>query len=230
MRTIFDAYWHALPADARNAWVKRTIWTLAKTLEETYWSKSLLEGADDLVLQTLERVLLDPTGEYAPRDDVSPEHYFRRCLWIRIRAVVRMARAGKRRYLGANHLELDDLNADTPVAADTPETMLAKREATEEAQRAIARAIANSRLRGITRRYAENLVQFAAEGLGTAEIARRFATSEANVRSARRRLMMVLRREGVLSEDTVRFLRFDNGSSHHFEIAPSLTDATEPHH
>lgn len=230
-RTIFDAYWYAMPADARNDWVKRTIWTLAKTLEETYWSKSLLEGADDVVLHTLERVLLDPTGEYAPRDEVSAQHYFRRCLWIRIRAVARMARAGKRRYVGPNHIELDDLNGDTPVEADTPETMLAEREAIEEAKRAIAKAIANSRLRGITRQYAENLVHFAAEGLGTAEIAHRFGTSEANVRSARRRLTQVLRREGVLSEDAARCLRLDKDRPHpDFEDVFPLTAATEPRH
>lgn len=229
-RTIFDAYWHALSPDARNAWIKRTIWTLARTLEETYWSKSLLEGADDLVLQTLERVLLDPTGEYAPRDEVSAEYYFRRCLWVRIRAVARMARAGKRRYLGPNHIELDNLNGDTPVEADTPETMLTEREAIEEAKRAIARAIASSRLRGITRRYAENLVHFAAEGLGTAEIAHRFGTNEANVRSARRRLTQVLRREGVLSEDTARCLRLDEDRSQHTEVAFPLTAATGPRH
>lgn len=229
-RTIFDVYWYAMTANARNTWVKRNIWTLAKTLEETYWSKSLLEGADDVVIQTLERLLLDPTGEYAPRGETSAEDYFRRCLWIRIRAVARMARAGKRRYLGPNHVELDDLNGSTPVAHDTPESMLADREAMQEAQKTIARAIANSRLRGVTRKYAENFVHFAAEGLGTAEIARRFNTNEANVRSARRRLMHVLAREGAIAKSAIRSLSIDRGAGDSIEDVLLSPTATEPRH
>jgi DNA-directed RNA polymerase specialized sigma24 family protein len=215
--------------DARDAWVKRNIWTLAKTLEETYWSKSLLEGADDIVIQTLERLLLSPTGEYGPRGETSAEEYFRRCLWVRIRAVARMARAGKRRYLGPNHLELTALNGEAPVVHETPESVLAEREAMEEAQRTIAKAIAHSRLRGVSRRYAENFVRFAAEGLGTAEIARRFNTNETNVRSARRRLMNVLVREGVVARTAIRSLG-EPGSADSVEKALLARAGTEPRH
>jgi DNA-directed RNA polymerase specialized sigma24 family protein len=198
MRTPFEAYWYGLSREARDAWIKRNIWALARTLEETYWSRALLEGADDIVIHTLKRLLWDPTGEYAPRGESRPEDYFRRCLWIRIKAVARMARADKRRFVGPNHVALDELVAGVALDADTPETLLTEREAMQEAKETVARVVANSRLRGVTRKYAENFVHFAAEGLGTAEIARRFNTNEANVRSARRRLLHVLVRAGVI--------------------------------
>jgi DNA-directed RNA polymerase specialized sigma24 family protein len=195
--TLFETFWYGMSAPARDAWVKRSIWALAKTLERTYWSKSLLESADDVVIYTLQRLLLDPSGEYAPHGEATAEEYFRRCQWLRVKAVDRMARASKRRFVGPNHDALDDSDGRLSQS-ETPETLLAEREAMAEAQEAIDRAMAGSQLRGITRDYAENFVEFAAQGLSTADIARRFNTNEANIRSARLKLMRLLVREGVI--------------------------------
>jgi DNA-directed RNA polymerase specialized sigma24 family protein len=200
--TLFEVFWYGMSAQARNVWVKRSIWALAKTLEKTYWSRSLLESADDVVIHTLQRLLLDPTGEYAPRGEATAEEYFRRCQWLRVKAVDRMARASKRRFVGPNHDELDDSSGQL-AQSETPETLLAEREAMEEAQEAINRAMASSQLRGVTRDYAENFIEFAAQGLSTADIAKRFNTNEGNIRSARLKLMRLLVRKGVIEEDTL---------------------------
>jgi DNA-directed RNA polymerase specialized sigma24 family protein len=203
-RTLFEVFWYGMSADARDAWVKRSIWALAKTLERTFWSRSLLESADDVVIFTLERLLADPTGEYAPHGEATAQEYFRRCLWLRVKAVDRMARASKRRFMGPNHDELDESSGQLAPQSETPETLFAEREAMKEAREAITRAVANSRLRGVTREYAENFVEFAAQGLSTAEIAKRFKTNEGNVRSARLKLMRLLVREGVIEEAAMR--------------------------
>lgn len=229
-RTLFEVYWYGMSGEARDAWIRRNVWTLARTLEETYWSRSLLEGADDLVIYTIERLLWDPTGEYAPHGEETPEAYYRRCLWVRIKAVARMARAGKRRYQGPNHIELDKLNGALPSTQTTPESQLVEREALAQAQRAIGRAVAKSRLRGITRLYAENFVQFAADGLGTADIAKRFKTNEANVRTARRRLMHLLVREGVIAESAARNSAIEREPREETIEAALGPASTEPRH
>lgn len=213
----------------RDAWIRRQIWALTNTLERTFWSKSLLEGADDIVIDTIQRLLWDPMGEYAPRGEKTAEEYFRRCLAVRVKAVDRMARAQKRQYQGPNHVALDDLNGDAPSVADTPESALADREALEAAQEAIDKAVANSRLRGFPRLYAENFVEFAAQGLGTADIAKRFNTSEANVRSARSRFMHFLVREGVVAEKVVRSIAVA-GEPKQERVALSDRAALEPRH
>jgi DNA-directed RNA polymerase specialized sigma24 family protein len=202
--TLFVAFWDGMSNEARQAWIKRRILALVKLLGRTFWSRSLLEDADDIVMTTVERLLMDASGEYAPRGEATAEEYFRRCLFVRVKAVDRMARAQKRQYLGPNHVALDDLNGDTPATEETPESALAGREALETAQETIDKAVANSRLRGFPRLYAERFVEFAAQGLGTADIAKRFNTSEANVRSARSRLMQFLVREGVIAENVIR--------------------------
>ena len=202
--TLFEDYWDCMPDQAKNAWIRRQIWALARTLDKTFWSRSLLEDADDIVIHTLERLLWNPTGQYAPRGEDTAEEYFRRCLAVRVKAVDRMARARKRQFQGPNHVALDDLNGDTPSTDDTPESVLTDREAMATAQQAIDRAVAGSRLRGFPRRYAENFVEFAARGLETADIAERFNTSEANVRSARSRFAHFLVREGVVAEHVIR--------------------------
>ena len=207
--TLFEAFWNRMSNEAREAWIKRQIWALAKALDRTFWSRSLLEGADDIVMSTLERLLLDASGEYAPRGEATAEEYFRRCLFICVKAVERMARAQKRQYLGPNHIALDDLNGNTPATEGTPELALVEREALETAQETIDKAVANSRLRGFPRLYAERFVEFAAQGLGTADIAKRFNTSEANVRSARSRLMQFLVREGVIAENVIRSIALE---------------------
>jgi DNA-directed RNA polymerase specialized sigma24 family protein len=208
-KTLFEAYWERMSNQAREAWIRRQIWALGNTLDKTFWSRSLLEGADDIVVHTLERLLWDPTGEYAPRGEKTAEEYFRRCLAVRVKAVDRMARAQKRRFLGPNHIALDDLNGDTPSVADTPESVLTEREAMESAQDVIDRAVAGSRLRGFSRLYAERFVEFAAQGMGTADIAKRFNTSEANIRSARSRVVHVLMREGVIAENAIASVAVD---------------------
>jgi DNA-directed RNA polymerase specialized sigma24 family protein len=201
--TLFEVFWYGMSTEARDAWIKRSIWALAKTLEKTYWSKSLLESADDVVIYTLQRLLADPTGEYAPHGESTAEEYFRRCQWLRVKAVDRMARASKRRYVGPNHDELDETGAQLSLA-ETPESLFTEREAMQEAQEAISRAVASSRLSGVTRAYAENFVEFAVQGLSTAEIAQRFNTNEGNVRSARLKLLRLLVREGVIEGSAVR--------------------------
>lgn len=202
-KTLFEAYWERLSNEAKGRWIRCQIWALARTLDKTFWSRSLLEGADDIVIHTIERLLRDPTGEYAPRGEKTAEEYFRRCLAVCVKAVERMARAQKRRYLGPNHVALEDLNGDTPAVTDTPESALAEREAMQSAQQIIDRALAGSRLRGFSRLYAENFVEFAALGMGTADIARRLNTSEANIRSARSRFVHVLMREGVIAQNAI---------------------------
>jgi DNA-directed RNA polymerase specialized sigma24 family protein len=203
-RTLFEVFWYGMCAEARDAWVKRSIWALARALEKTYWSRALLETADDVVIYTLERLLSDPTGEYAPHGETTAEDYFRRCQWLRVKAVERMARASKRRFIGPNHEELDDTTGQLTLPPETPETVLAERESMAEARETIGRAVAKSRLRGVTREYAENFVDLAAQGLSTADIARRLNTNEGNVRSARLKLMRLLVREGVIEERTAR--------------------------
>lgn len=202
-KTLFEVYWERLSNEAKDVWIRRQIWALARTLDKTFWSRSLLEGADDIVVHTIERLLRDPTGEYAPRGETTAEEYFRRCLAVCVKAVDRMARAQKRRFVDPNHVALDDLNGDTPAVTDTPESALAEREAMESAQQIIDRAVAGSRLRGFSKLYAENFVEFAALGMGTADIARRLNTSEANIRSARSRFVHVLMREGVIAQNAI---------------------------
>jgi DNA-directed RNA polymerase specialized sigma24 family protein len=202
--THFQAFWHGMCGDRQGEWVRRSIWALAKALEKTFWSKALLESADDIVMHTLERLLLDPTGEYAPRGEGAPEEYFRRCLWMRVWAVHRMASAAKRQFVGPNHNELEEGKGHFAPVRETPETLLEEREARQKAQEAIVRAIGNSRFRGIPREYAENFVEFAAQGLSTADIAKRFNTSEGNVRSARLKFMRLLVREGIIQESALR--------------------------
>jgi len=215
--------------EARDAWIRRQIWALAKTLDKTFWSRSLLEGADDIVIHMLERLLWDPTGEYAPRGERTAEEYFRRCLAVRVKAVDRMARAHKRQFQGPNHIALNDLNGATPAIETTPESVLKEREAMQSAQETIDRAIATSRLRGFPRLYAENFVEFAAQGLGTADIAKRFSTSEANVRSARSRFMQFLVREGVIAENVVRRIAVEAEPKEE-SIALSSRTSPEPRH
>jgi len=228
-RTLFEAYWHRLSNEMRDAWIRRQILALANTLDRTFWSRSLLEGADDIVIHTLERLLWDPTGEYAPRGERTAEEYFRRCLSVRVKAVDRMARAHKRQFQGPNHVALDDLNGDAPSIEVTPESALADREAMQSAQAAIDKAIANSRLRGLPRLYAENFVEFAAQGLGTADIAKRFNTSEASVRSARSRFMHFLVREGVIAEKVVRSIGVERDANEE-SVALAGRASPEPRH
>lgn len=227
-RTLFEVFWYGMPTEARDAWIKRSIWALAKTLEKTYWSKSLLESADDVVIYTLQRLLADPTGEYAPHGEATAEDYFRRCQWLRVKAVDRMARASKRRYVGANHDELDEAGAQLSLT-ETPESLFTEREAMQEAQEAITRAVARSRLSGVTREYAENFVEFAVQGLSTAEIARRFNTNEGNVRSARLKLLRLLVREGVIEGSAVRAQALESSveeAAHDGSLSGSMSPKT----
>lgn len=228
-RTLFEAYWDGMSNEARDAWIRRRIWALARALDRTFWSRSLLEGADDIVIHTVQRLLWDPTGEYAPRGERTAEEYFRRCLSVRVKAVDRMARAHKRQFQGPNHIALDDLNGDMPSIEDTPESALADREAMETAQETIDKAVASSRLRGFPRLYAENFVEFAAQGLGTADIAKRFNTSEANVRSARSRFMQFLVREGVIAENVIRSIAVE-GEPKEASVALPGRASPEPRH
>jgi DNA-directed RNA polymerase specialized sigma24 family protein len=145
---------------------------------------------------------------------------------VRVKAVDRMARAQKRQFQGPNHVALDDVKGDMAVVAETPETALSGREEMEAAQETIDRAIANSRLRGFSRRYAERFVEFAAQGLGTADIAKRFNTSEANVRSARSRFIHLLVREGVVAASIAKSIA---DKPQEDRIAPAPT-ANEPQH
>jgi len=225
----FEAFWNRMSEEARAEWIKRQILALARVLDRTFWSKSLLEDADDIVIHTLRRLLLDATGEYAPRGEATAEEQFRRCLAVRVKAVDRMARACKRRFQGPNHIALDDLNGDAPAIEETPESALANREALQTAQEAIDKAIANSRLRGFPKLYAERFVEFAAQGLGTADIAKRFNTSEANVRSARSRFMHFLVREGVIAENVMRNIAV-KGEPNEEGLAPPHRDPSEPRH
>jgi DNA-directed RNA polymerase specialized sigma24 family protein len=228
-KTLFEAYWESLSNEARHAWIRRQIWALAKTLDKTFWSRSLLEGADDIVIHTVERLLRNPTGEYAPRNEKTAEEYFRRCLAVCVKAVDRMARAQKRRFLGPNHVSLDDLNGDTPAVTDTPESALADREAVENARQIIDRALAGSRLRGFSKLYAENFVEFAALGMGTADIARRLNTSEANIRSARSRFVHVLMREGVIAQNAIPSIAVE-GEPREEAAAPAQRSSPETRH
>jgi len=219
-KTLFESYWEQMSNEARDAWIRRQIWALASTLDKTFWSRSLLEGADDIVIYTIGRLLWDATGEYAPRGEKTAEEYFRRCLAVRVKAVDRMARAQKRKFLGPNHIALDDLNGDTPAIADTPESALSEREAMEGAQDVIDRAVAGSRLRGFSRLYAERFVEFAAQGMGTADIAKRFNTSEANIRSARSRVVHVLMREGVIAENAIASVAVEGEPGEEADVLP----------
>jgi DNA-directed RNA polymerase specialized sigma24 family protein len=174
-------------------------------------------------------LLRDPTGEYAPRNEKTADEYFRRCLAVCVKAVDRMARAQKRRFLGPNHVPLDDLNGDTPAVTDTPESALAEREAMASAQRIIDRAVASSRLRGFSRLYAEHFVEFAALGMGTADIAKRLNTSEANIRSARSRFMHVLMREGVIAQNAIPTIHVE-GEAREEAAAPLRRSSPETRH
>jgi len=227
--TLFEAYWNRMSKEAKEAWVKRQILALTKALERTFWSRSLLEEADDIAIYALRRLLLDATGEYAPHGEATAEEYFRRCLSVRVKAVDRMARAHKRRFQGPNHVALNDLNGEAPAIEETPETALADRQAIETAQETIDKAIANSRLRGFPRLYAEHFVEFAAQGLGTADIAKRFNTSEANVRSARSRFMHFLVREGIIAENVIRSIAVE-GKAREESLALPDRAPSEPRH
>jgi hypothetical protein len=228
-RTLFEAYWNSMSNEGREAWIRRQILALANTLDKTFWSKSLLDEADEIVIDTLQRLLWDPTGEYAPRGERTAEEYFRRCLAVRVKAVDRMARACKRQFQGPNHVELGDLSGYTLSTEDTPESVLADREAMETAREVIDRAVAGSRLRGFPRLYAKGFVEFAAQGLGTADIARRLNTSEANIRSARSRLMHLLVREGVIAKNVLRTVAVEGESKGEGVALPRRAFA-EPRH
>jgi DNA-directed RNA polymerase specialized sigma24 family protein len=140
-----------------------------------------------------------------------------------------MARAQKRRFQGPNHVALDDLNGDTPAVTDTPESALTEREAMESAQQVIDQAIASSRLRGLSKLYAERFVEFAALGMETADIARRFNTSEANIRSARSRFIHVLMREGVIAQNAIPTTAVE-GEPRGEAVKPSRRSSPESRH
>jgi hypothetical protein len=205
----FKRFLDDLTPQGRDEWWDRQVATIRRFLS-IFKHRPFREDEDDVMTITLTRMLMRPTGEYAPKPiDQRPQRYFERCTKVTIKDLTAKAMAKKRTYQRSDHAELSEAVVPTISADDasihfdgamlqlTPEQFLSRKAAASLAVRSLNKA----RFRGITRAYADSLISFAENGSTDGEIAEVLGSSPEAIRKSRERCRDHLAREGLIATD-----------------------------
>src|SRR5689334_21236280 len=88
--TNFQRWFADIPETAQQAWIKRRMLIVHRKLALTGLFPDARAEAQDIVMGTLERLWLEPVGEYAPHEgDITPQHYWWRCERVCVKAMIR---------------------------------------------------------------------------------------------------------------------------------------------
>jgi len=194
-RSFFvDFFWKKSRAE-QQSWIDRTVLTLHETKMRSKAYECLSFDASDVVMEVLEIIHSEPTNQYARgEDELDDEEYFQQCLKIYLKGERRKALAQKRTYESRQYQPIDDM--PTPptslVETQTPEQIFLTREEFKVAYNRVLESTADEDPDGLTRRYAENMINYHEDDH---DIALKLGTTPAAIRQVRRRLknkLMVL--------------------------------------